>query len=122
MPLLGSLDCSIQVGNNGVLYEYGVKHEKNAALCYVAIPDVTTDFTLILQNREYISPGLAVYVYIDGVYQCNRAKSNMDPKHKPGTQFTLKGKEDELAPGQFIQRPWKFEPLNIGEFHQAPAS
>jgi len=119
MPVLGQLDCSVRV-YDARLNEYGTKYDKHAAQTYVAIPDVSTPFSISLKAKEYIAPGLSAYVYIDGVYQCNNAQGHYDPKKNPRAEFRFLRKEELVSDGKntgkFIGREWRFEKFNIGEF------
>jgi hypothetical protein len=116
MPILGQLDCSIRVANRIRLHEYGTKYDKHAVQTYVAIPDVPTAFSITLRAAEYISPGLAAFIFIDGVYQCNKAKGGFDPKTNPKAEFNFYSKDETIGKGRFISRDWRFEKLQISEF------
>ncbi|EEQ34932.1 conserved hypothetical protein [Microsporum canis CBS 113480] len=62
-----------------------------------------------------------MFVYIDGVYQCNRNRDDLilrkpSGKVKKRTQnvnFCVRQKEERLTDGSWIGRPWRFEPLQI---------
>ena len=64
--------------------------------------------------------GLAMFVYMDGEYQCNRNRHNL--KIPDGTttsrqtevNFRVRQKEAIQANGTFAGSQWKFRELNIG--------
>jgi len=77
--------------------------------------------------------GLAVFVFIDGQYQCNRNKLGLvlpegepeqaivkkgeRPEKRPyEVDFCLKQKEEKTVTGTFVGREWTFAELNTGKF------
>ncbi len=122
MPTLKGIQCSIELkGSNLCLGEYETLWIEDAVECYVAIPNAPTDFVVHLTCSEYIAPVLSAFVYIDGVFQCNRYKRGLLPRDKDGSlekskvDFRFEQKEELLQGGRMLAHPWRFERLNIGE-------
>ena len=65
--------------------------------------------------------GLAMFVYMDGEYQCNRNRYNLKlpdvatPSTKSEVNFRVRQKEELQEDGTFIGSQWKFRELNIGK-------
>lgn len=65
-----------------------------------------------------------MFVFVDGVYQCNRNRDNLSYSLDPGANvtemsevvFRVRQKEEQLPDGTWIGKPWRFEPLRIGKF------
>jgi hypothetical protein len=115
MPTSGLLSCSMEIGQSTArLREYGTTYSDRTVETYVAIPSKPTPFSIRVKSTGYIAPGLAVYVYIDSVYQTNRNKRGATREHGE-LEFHLGQKEDLLRDGRVIARGWWFEKLNIGE-------
>jgi len=125
MPTLKQLTCHVEWPISKTPFrEYGISYGDGVVESYIAIPPGSTPFAISLKSKGFISSGLAMFVYIDGVYQCNRNRSNLkfvappgDVMQAPATvEFRVRQKEERLPNGDWIGRPWRFEPLNIGEF------
>jgi hypothetical protein len=120
MPAHGLLSCSIELGDTNLrLREYGTTYANKTAETFVAIPSQPTPFGIRFNTHGYIAPGLAIFVFIDGVYQTNRNKRGLkQPSINDPTaanfQVRLGQKEDLLRDGRVIARGWWFEKLNIG--------
>lgn len=121
MPVLNQLECYIKLADSGLrLIEYDTWWGANAVECYVAIPNQPSPFKIQLDCKGYVSPALAAYVYMDGVYQCNRFNKGPLPPEDARTLddtkmgITLTGKEYYLQGSRQIQQPWRFEKLNVG--------
>ena len=71
--------------------------------------------------------GLAMFVYMDGEYQCNRNRRNLripDENTRPRQteiDFRVRQKEELQPDGTFCGQQWKFRELNIGLESYAPA-
>ena len=88
MPTLKNLRCTIDHGSsNQPLEENATSFGQNFVETYVAVPDFETAFTVHLAADGYIAPGLGVFVFIDGVYQCNRIKRRLVPPRDPGMPY-----------------------------------
>lgn len=100
------------------LKEYGHRYRDGAVESFIAVPDAQIPFCVHVQTHGYIAPGLAVFVYMDGVYQCNRNKlelqmpaDGVDPK-RCEAEFYLRQKEEKTKQGTFVGRDWTFAELN----------
>jgi hypothetical protein len=122
MPALKQLTCSVELAQSTLaLKEYDIKYIDGLVQCYVAIPSVPTAFKIRLTSDGFIAPGLAVLVYVDGVYQCNRHRLDLVPSNEGTAEsdtqvnFVMRQKEEKLDGGLFIGREWRFEKLNVGK-------
>jgi len=121
MPALGSLECYVELAESGFrLNEYDTFWASNAVECYIAIPNQPSPFQIRLSATGYFSPSLAAYVFIDGVFQCNRFKRGLLPPTNGSkledsrVDFNFKSKDYTLQGGRMISHPWRFEKLNVG--------
>lgn len=121
MPTLKQLACQVEWSNLGIPFkEYGIHYGDGIVECYIAVPNASTAFAINLKSKGYISSGLAMFIFIDGVYQCNRNRVNLRPANDFGeatrqVDFRVRQKEELLPDGSWIGRPWRFEPLQIGK-------
>ncbi|OCK83820.1 hypothetical protein K432DRAFT_265904, partial [Lepidopterella palustris CBS 459.81] len=120
MPVLKGLDCSIELaGTTEKLKEYGASYADGVVEVFVAIPAIPKPFTVHLTSTGYIAPGLAMFVYIDGVYQCNRNRRGLiipdgvQPLNMTNVDFRVRQKEERREDGTFMGREWNFEKLNV---------
>lgn len=77
-----------------------------------------------LTSSGYIAPGLAMFVFADGVLQCNRNRVNLvvpsedTKREETEIDFRVRQKEDKIGEGKWIGREWTFEELQTGAgFH-----
>lgn len=127
MPTLKDLNCSIELGgSNKKLREYGASYADGVVEAFVAIPPTPKNFTVHLISTGYIAPGLAMFVYIDGVYQCNRNRQGLvipddvNSCNNACVDFRVRQKEERQADGKFMGREWNFEKLNVVSADEAP--
>ncbi|KAF3482055.1 uncharacterized protein GIQ15_04814 [Arthroderma uncinatum] len=122
MPTLKQLTCHIEWANCSIPFkEYGVTYGDGSVDCFIPVQPASTPFSIRLTSSGYIAPGLAMFVYMDGVYQCNRNRNNLISRGNSGkgkkrvkdVNFCVRQKEERLANGTWIGRPWRFEPLQI---------
>ncbi|KAF2210863.1 hypothetical protein CERZMDRAFT_99027 [Cercospora zeae-maydis SCOH1-5] len=114
MPTLKQISCSLEVGSNTRLKEYGHSYTDGGVEAFVAIPDAQIPFRLRVTSTGYIAPGLAAYVFMDGVYQCNRNRQRLTmpspaslvEPHEYEVDFTLRQKEEKTSDGLFVAREW----------------
>jgi len=121
MPSLGTLECHVELAETGLqLNEYDTFWASNAVECYIIIPNQPSPFQIRLSATGYFSPSLSAFVYIDGVFQCNRFKRGLLPPtngsnlEESRVDFKFKSKDYTLQGGRMISHPWRFEKLNIG--------
>lgn len=133
MPTLKQLTCNIEWGNiSGVPFkEYGTSYGDGVVESYVAIPNHPAPFSIRLKSHGYISSGLAMFVFADGVYQCNRSRDTLkypenpaEPDEKDKTKcevnFLVRQREEIKVDDVWIGRKWRFEPLNLGKLYRCP--
>ena len=150
MPTLKQLTCHIEHSNSKVpLSEYGTSYSDGVVQTFVAVPSpvnpsssvpIPAPFAIRLQSNGYIAPGLAMFVFIDGVYQCNRNRDDLvwgsgiftaggrdgnntngrkeNGSRKDGVRgvdFRVRQKEERRDDGSWVGRPWRFEEFQTGE-------
>lgn len=148
MPTLKQLNCHIEHSHSKVpLPESGTTYGDGIVQTFVAIPTpvspssipIPSPFSIRLQSNGYIAPGLAMFVFIDGVYQCNRNRADLvwDPRDigarnnnrwmgngseggnrngVRGVDFRVRQKEEKREDGTWAGRPWRFEEFTTGKF------
>ena len=119
MPSLKDLHCSIELPDTDTrLQEFATKYTDGCVETFVAVPSGPQPFAIRLHSCDFIAPGLSVYVFIDGVYQCNRNRQNLKlrkpPDRKALVDFRVCQKEEQQKDGSMVAREWRFEKLNIG--------
>ncbi|KAL1643292.1 hypothetical protein SLS58_004963 [Diplodia intermedia] len=127
MPTLKQLTCTLEKEpSRAPLKEFSTNYSDGFVETYVAVPIERTGFGIHLKSSGYIAPGLAMFVYIDGVYQCNRHRQNLIPPDGTvpsdfyETNFRVLQKEEKTGKGQFVGRAWSFDSLNIASADKAP--
>ncbi|KIV99502.1 uncharacterized protein PV09_08807 [Verruconis gallopava] len=120
MPTLGLLSCAVEIGEARTrLREYRTTYCDRTVETFVAIPSKPTPFSIRLFTTGYIAPGLAIAVYIDGVYQLHRIKLGAVPSNGK-LEFHVGHNEDLLKNGRVIARGWSFQKHNIVHGHIEP--
>ncbi|KAJ9603114.1 hypothetical protein H2200_012409 [Cladophialophora chaetospira] len=121
MPSLKDLTCHVQWADTGSPFpEYGTVYGDGLVETYIAIPSHPQVFNISLTSRMFISEGLAMVVFIDGQYQCNRNRVNLQeekgdvPTKKSTINFLLRQKEKPLGDGTYMGREWRFDDCNLG--------
>ncbi|KAF3038461.1 hypothetical protein E8E12_002509 [Didymella heteroderae] len=127
MPLLKDLNCSIELSDgSGPLQELGTVYGDAFVETFVPVPKEHQTFTVHLSGRNFIAPGIAMYVFIDGVYQCNRNRQNMKLRkpldRRSLVDFKVRQKEERQKDGSMIAREWTFEKLDHASADGAPDS
>ena len=121
MPTLKQLSCSVEWSPSGPsipLQEYGTTYFDGLVETWIAIPPISTPFSIRLKSDGYIAPGLSMFVYIDGEYQCNRGRNNLKiptsstQKLHTNVDFVVRQKEESLSDGNFLGRQWIFGNLD----------
>ncbi|KAL6720667.1 hypothetical protein ACLMJK_002592 [Lecanora helva] len=120
MPNLKQLICNVQwEGSSTSLQEFQTAYGDGYVETYIAVPETPLPFSIHLRSNGYIAPGLGVFVYMDGVYQCNRFRRNLKftdentSKQQTEVDFVLYQQEQMQADGTFIAMPWRFSRVNI---------
>ncbi|KXL45360.1 MAG: hypothetical protein FE78DRAFT_134072, partial [Acidomyces sp. 'richmondensis'] len=118
MPTLKQISCFVELGRGRTrLKEYGARYSDGHVESFIAVPDLSVPFCVHVQSEGYIAPGLAVFVFMDGEYQCNRNRQHLKLPGKGVSarqyevDFTLRQKEEKKANGGFVGREWTFAQL-----------
>lgn len=121
MPSLKDLVCVVQWANTGSPFpEYGTQYGDGVVETYIAIPSHPQAFTIRLTSRKFICEGISMVVFIDGNYQCNRNRVNLQPykknlpKNRYEVDFIVRQKEKPMGDGTYMGREWRFDDHNIG--------
>ncbi|KAI9809020.1 MAG: hypothetical protein M1825_002309 [Sarcosagium campestre] len=120
MPKLKQLTCQLEWEDHEVLPEHAMSYCDGFVQCYVAVPAEPRHFYVHLMSTGYVAPGLAMFVFMDGVYQCNRNRHNLklpaiaNKKSDTEVDFRVSQKEEIGADCTFLAREWRFQPLHIG--------
>ena len=122
MPTLKHLTCHVEWSSSNIpLEEYNTTYADGFVSTYIAIPSTPTPFSIHLTSHGYIAPGLAMFVYMDGVYQVNRNRHNLKipgegtKRSHTEVDFRVRQKEELLWDGSFEGKEWRFERANIGK-------
>jgi hypothetical protein len=120
MPTLKDLTCAIELSESQrKLQEFGTTYGDGFVETFVPVPSKPQSFSIHLTSDRFIAPGISMYVFVDGEYQCNR--NRQDLKLKKGSDrhsvvdFRVRQKEEKQKDGSMIARPWKFEKLDTSE-------
>ena len=120
MPSLKQLTCNLEWAGTGIpLSEYHTVYLDGHVQTYIAIPELPTPFSVHLTSDGFIAPGLAMFVFMDGEYQCNRNRTGLIMPNKVSSRmnteidFRVRQKEAVLPDGSFSGKQWRFEKLNI---------
>ncbi|KAF2132884.1 hypothetical protein P153DRAFT_393828 [Dothidotthia symphoricarpi CBS 119687] len=117
MPTLKDLTCSIELSDDQTaLQEFGTIYGDGCVETFIPVPSKSHSFSVHLSSKKFIAPGIAMYVFIDGVYQCNRNRQDLKLR-KPDDRrslvdFRVRQKEEKQKDGSMIAREWTFEKLN----------
>lgn len=121
MPTLKQLTCSVEWSGSGTpLQEHSTTYVDGFVKTFIAIPSMPTPFSIRLRSSGYIAPGLAMFVYMDGVYQCNRNRHNlkipdgMSKREKTEVNFHVRQKEEMMPDGTFRAQEWRFQKVDVG--------
>lgn len=123
MPQLKQLSCCIQWADTSVPFqEHGTIYGDGVVESFILVPSKPAGFTIRLTSHGFIYEGLAMIVFIDGNYQCNRCRVNLKaPKKDRLTRrseidFLLRQKEKPYGDGIYMGRQWRFDNHNIGMY------
>ena len=122
MPNLKQLTCHIERGPSNIpLREYNTGYGDGFVETFVGVPSELEPFSIHLTSNGFIASGLAMFVYIDGVPQCNRNRRGLvipnarRERWETEIDFRVRQKEEKLDSGRWIGREWTFAALNIGK-------
>ncbi|EUC50961.1 hypothetical protein COCMIDRAFT_506 [Bipolaris oryzae ATCC 44560] len=118
MPSLKDLNCSIELSQpQHALPEYGTTYGDGFVETFVPVPHQPQSFSIHLTSNTFIAPGIAIFVYVDGVYQCNRNRQDIKPRKPSGSRslvdFRVRQKEERQKDGSMIAREWTLDNLDI---------
>lgn len=121
MPTLKNLTCHVEWSSSNIpLQEFETTYADGFVQTYIAVPAIATPFSIHLHSDGYIAPGLAMFVYMDGEYQCNRNRTNLripdgnSERKKTEVNFIVRQKEEIMADGTFRGKQWQFGELSVG--------
>lgn len=121
MPTLKQLTCSVEGSDSGIpLPEHSTSYADGFVRTYIAVPSMPTPFSIRLRSNGYIAPGLAMFVYLDGVYQCNRNRHNLkipdgtSTRKQTEVNFHVRQKEEMMIDGTYRAKQWRFQKLDVG--------
>lgn len=122
MPRLKDIECSIELANpQRKLQEHMITYGDGVVETFIAVPNESKPFAIHLTSSAYIAEGLAMYVFINGVYQCNRNRRGLENNrrgkqvsHRALVDFVVRQKEERQRNGEMVAREWRFEKLNTG--------
>ena len=125
MPPLRNLICQVEWNspNHIPLQEYNLAYGDGFVECYLAIPPSPTSFAIHLTSNGYIAPGLAMFVYIDDEYQCNRNRHKLlipaDGVDREDCEidFRVRQKEYRRQDGTWEGQQWRFQKVADGRSH-----
>jgi hypothetical protein len=121
MPVLKDLNCSIELlEGQRKLQEFGTIYGDGFVETFVPVPGKSQSFSIHLTSEKFIAPGISMYVFVDGVYQCNRNRQDLKLKKvsdsRSAVDFRVRQKEEKRKDGSMIAREWKFEKLDTSGF------
>jgi hypothetical protein len=119
MPLLKDLHCSIELsGAHSPIPEFGTVYGDALVETSISVPADQQAFTIHLSSRNFIAPGIAMFVFIDGVYQCNRNRQDLRLREPLDSRslvdFRVRQKEEKRGDGSMVAREWTFGELGSG--------
>ena len=123
MPSLRKISCQLLWPQGTAFKEYATTYGDGIVETFVAVPsDKTQKFSIRVTSKGYIYEGLAVVVFIDGVYQCNRnrvdlvrPKKNL-PSERTEIDFCIRQEERRLKDeGHFLGSDWRFDDFNTSK-------
>lgn len=122
MPSLRRVTCQVLWPEGTAFKEYGTTYGDGIVETFLAVPnDKPQKFSIRVKSKGFIYEGLAVVVFVDGMYQCNRnrvnlvrPKKNLDPE-RTEIDFHFRQEEKKLKnEGYFLGSDWRFDNFNSG--------
>lgn len=124
MPTLNNLDCTILLPPTSTpLPEYRRRYLDSSVSAYIPVPvpalPAAQPFAIRLRADNWVAPGLAAFVFIDGIYHANRSKRAplLGSEGGSAVEILLRQKEEKVAgaeQGMFVGREWRFGGLDVG--------
>ena len=117
MPVLKQLSCWVE-SKGEPLQEYVTSYGDGIVQSHILVPAKSASFSIRLRSNDFIASGLAMFVYIDGIYQCNRnrhclkAFEKVQSKRETIVNFRVARKERYLLSGTWLTQDWRFEKLD----------
>ncbi len=123
MPRLKDIICHLEWNSPKHIpfEEYKTTYRDGSVQCYIAIPLTPTSFVIHLKSSGFIAPGLAMFVFIDSEYQCNRNRSNLlmpaegVDEHDSEVDFRVRQKEYSCQDGTWKAKQWQFRKVTGGK-------
>ena len=126
MPSLRNIVCEVLWPEGTPFKEYGTTYGDGIVETFIAVPNKPQKFAIRVKSRGFIFEGLAVLVFADGNYQCNRnrvhllpPKKNL-PRNRTEVDFLLRQQERMLEKEHFIGHDWRFDDFSTGSFLLLP--
>lgn len=126
MPSLNKLHCSVELTDSRKRFkEYGIVYGDGVVESVIASPSEPKHFEIHLSSSGFIASGLAMFVFIDGVRQCNRHRlglmmaSENVPDEKTLVDFRVRQKEEVQNDTTLVANQWMFEERSFGQFPAA---
>jgi hypothetical protein len=124
MPTLKNINCSIELSESQrTLQEFGTTYGDGFVETFVAVPSKSQSFSVHLTSNKFIAPGISMYVFVDGIYQCNRNRQDLKlgkgSEGRSVVDFRVRQKEEKQRDGSMIAREWKFERLDTSKSQSA---
>ncbi|CAN9471067.1 unnamed protein product [Alternaria alternata] len=118
MPSLKDLNCAIELSESQqALQEFGTTYGDSFVETFIPVPSKPQTFSIHLTSNKFIAPGVAIFVYVDGVYQCNRNRQDLKLRKPLDSRslvdFRVRQKEERQDDGSMVAREWAFDKLNI---------
>lgn len=116
MVKLNSLKCTLEVGQPpSPLSEHGTVYGDGVVETYIALPTSPGTFSIRLTAFNPLVLGLAMFVFVDGVFHCNRNYVSLTNDIIDKVEFRVRQKEERYEINRSISREWSFEAVNAGK-------
>ncbi|ETN44925.1 uncharacterized protein HMPREF1541_09800 [Cyphellophora europaea CBS 101466] len=126
MPSLRNITCQVVWPEGTPFKEVATTYGDGIVETFIPIPaSKPQKFSIRVRSKGYIYDGLAVIVFIDGVYQCNRNRINLvrpkkgQPVKRTEIDFRLRQEEKKLDKREyFLGSDWRFDDYNtVGDLN-----
>ena len=128
MPTLRNITCQLLWPEKTPFKEVATTYGDGIVETYIPIPaNKPQKFSIRVRSKGYIYEGLAVVVFVDGVYQLNRNRVNLarpkkgQPAGRTEIDFMLRQEEKQLDRRQyFLGSDWRFDDFRTGKTSPLP--